>query len=129
MKNIIPIILILFLSCKEQTTEEYKDTIVFPEKDISFTKHMEPLFMQKCAISYCHTSGSPYTALDLTTPNAWNNLMYYQYGTLVVAKDTNCVLLQRLKGILPRMPKDRDPLNDNQLNGVKQWILEGAKYN
>jgi hypothetical protein len=42
----------------------------------------------------------------------------------------NSLLVQRLNGTIPPiMPTNQNPLTSNQINGVKQWIKEGAKNN
>jgi hypothetical protein len=50
--------------------------------------------------------------------------------TLVVPRDTNSLLMERLDGRLPQMPPPKfSQLTLNQINGVKKWIEEGASEN
>ncbi len=53
-------------------------------------------------------------------------------GLILPGQDSLSALVSHLEGILPLMPPaghNIPPLNDNQKNGVKKWINEGAKYN
>jgi hypothetical protein len=122
--------LVILCSCKDTSTNDSLQEIVFPASNVSYTQHMEPLFMQKCAISGCHTTGNLRTALDLTTPS-YTNLMNYPLKRLVITyQSSNSILVQQLEGkIAPRMPYNRDTLNSNQMKGIKKWIDEGANYN
>ena len=123
-------VLLVLSSCKDTSTNDTLPEIVFPASKVSYTQHMEPLFMQKFAISGCHTTGSQRTALDLTTPS-YTNLMNYPLKRLVITYESaNSILVQQLDGrIAPRMPFNRDTLNTNQMKGIKKWIDEGALYN
>lgn len=44
---------------------------------------------------------------------------------VVVSKDTNSVLVRRLKGLLPRMPQS-GPITSAELQLIIRWIKEGA---
>jgi len=49
---------------------------------------------------------------------------------VVSGQSNNSLLIQRLDGrIQPRMPFNLTPLTQNQLDGVKKWIDEGALNN
>jgi hypothetical protein len=117
------------ISCKDTQTNPSSE-IVFPNSNVSFTKHVGPLFQQKCTASPCHGGSAPVPANDPL------NLEYPSYSalikhtpTLVVPSDTNCLLMERLDGRLPQMPPPKFPqLNQNQINGIKKWIEEGAIY-
>jgi len=102
-------------SCKDQITDPNTNPIVFPSSNISYSQHVDPLFQQRCALSGCHAGSSAQAGLDLLTPS-YSNLMNHQP--------------QRIDGRLaPQMPYMAQPLNANQIAGIKKWIDEGAKNN
>ncbi|MEX2115499.1 MAG: hypothetical protein WEB37_01320 [Bacteroidota bacterium] len=111
------------LSCKDESPTQ--GSIVFPSSGISFGQHVQPLFVQRCT-SGCH--GTP-DALDLTPP-MYTNLMSYQPQLVILGQGDNSLLVQLLEGrTLPEMPPAGARLTDNQINGIKTWINEGAPNN
>jgi hypothetical protein len=117
------------ISCKDTQTNPSSE-IVFPNDSVSFTRHVGPLFQQKCTGSSCHGGSAPQAGLNLEYTSSYQALMYHN-PTLVVPRNTNCLLMERLDGrFLPQMPLPKSPqLNQNQINGVKIWIEEGAQLN
>jgi hypothetical protein len=124
-------IAMLFLasSCKEQTTDPNVNPIVFPDANISYSKHVDPLFQQRCALGGCHAGSSAQGGLDLLAPS-YSALINHQPRLVTSGASNNSLLVQRLDGRLaPQMPYMSQPLNANQLAGIKKWIDEGAKNN
>lgn len=120
---------ILLLSCKDELTGVDDSSIVFPAANVSFGRHVEPLLQQRCAVSGCHAGSTPAAGLNLQTP-AYSNLMNHQPRLVVAGAGNNSLLIQRLDGrIQPRMPLSGNPLNQNQIDGIKKWIDEGALNN
>lgn len=127
---IVGVLFILSLispSCKDQTTNNGTSNIVFPDSNISFTKHVEPLFIQTCI--GCHNSTQALASLDLET-DMWHALRDHQPQIVIPGQGSISPLVLCLegKGGLPQMPP-KQPLTTNQINGVKKWIDEGAQYN
>ena len=117
--------LVVSSGCKDKlpTQRDYL-SIVLPDSNISYSKHIEPLFMAACVS--CH--GGSY-APDLTTPS-WSNLMNYQPQLVVSGKGSSSLLVQILNGSTPPiMPPSGAHLTTNQINGIKRWIDEGAYDN
>jgi hypothetical protein len=49
---------------------------------------------------------------------------------VVIGASSNSLLIERLDGrIAPQMPFNSQPINSNQLTGMKKWIDEGAQNN
>jgi hypothetical protein len=116
-------------SCKDQVTDPNVDPIVFPESNISYSKHVDPLFQQRCALSGCHGGSSSQAGLDLLAPS-YSFLINHQPRLVNPGSSTNSLLVQRIDGRLaPQMPYMSQPLNANQIAGIKKWIDEGAKNN
>jgi hypothetical protein len=128
---ILVIILAEAIACKD--TQDNSTTIVFPSSPdsiVSYTKQVDPLFQERCAISGCHNSSSFQAKLDLSSPS-YHALMTFNAPVLVVARNANnSVLYQRLA--LPATDINHMPypgttqLNSNQINGIKNWINQGA---
>jgi hypothetical protein len=113
-------------SCKDErpNTSGY----LLPDSNLSYSRDIDPLFAQTCLGSQCHSGSTPAQGLNLEPPS-YSKLQYY-VPQLVVPRDTNSLLLQYLDGrIFPRMPSNQNPLTPNQINGIKQWIKEGANSN
>jgi len=112
------------LSCKDELPTQ--GSIVFPSTGVSFSQHVQPLFNQKCYGSGCH---GPSETLDLTPP-MYASLMSYQPQLVISGQGENSLLVQILDGrAVPAMPPGGERLTDNQINGIKTWINEGALNN
>jgi len=121
-------ILVALSSCKDTITDpDQPINVVFPDSIVSYSQHVEPLFQQGCAFGQCHGSASA-GSLNLESPS-YNKLLS-RPGLVVSRESNNSVLVQRLDGRLqPRMPLNRTQLTQNQINGIKKWIDEGAANN
>ncbi len=121
-------ILVALSSCKDTIADtDQPINVVFPDSNVSYSQHVEPLFQQGCAFGQCHGSASA-GGLNLETPS-YSKLMN-RPGLVVPRQSNNSVLVQRLEGRLgSRMPLNRTPLTQNQVNGIKKWIDEGAAIN
>jgi hypothetical protein len=115
------------ISCKDTQTNPSLE-IVFPNDSVSFTKHVEPLFQQKCAHSPCHGGSAPAAGLNLEYPSY--TVLLSRAGLVVPGDANHSTLVQHLEGSLSPMPPPNFPqLTQNQITGIKTWINEGTKYN
>ncbi|MBM2845552.1 MAG: hypothetical protein HW407_864 [Bacteroidetes bacterium] len=122
-------LLLVISSCKDQITDPNSNPIVFPDANVSYSKHVEPLFQQRCALSGCHAGSSAQAGLDLFTPS-YSSLINHQPRLVNPGASNNSLLVQRIDGrIAPQMPYLSQPLTANQISGFKKWIDEGAKNN
>jgi hypothetical protein len=121
-------ILVALSSCKDTITDpDQPINVVFPDSNVSYSQHVEPLFQQGCAFGQCHGSNSA-GGLNLESPS-YSKLLS-RPGLVVSRESNNSLLVQRLDGRLqPRMPLNRTQLTQNQVNGIKKWIDEGAANN
>ncbi len=100
-------------------------TVVFPTSNVHYGAHVQQLFRETCTLSGCHDgSGSQ---LDLTTYGALMSIP----GIVVPGDPENSQLVWRIEGRPGgnRMPLNMNPLNQNQINGIRMWIAEGALNN
>jgi hypothetical protein len=120
------VVAIVVPSCKDQTPNTSNYTL--PDSNLSYSRDIDPLFAQTCLGSRCHSGSSPAQGLNLEPPS-YGRLIFF-VPQLVVPRDTNSLLIQFLDGrMYPQMPSNQYPLTLNQINGIKQWIKEGAKNN
>jgi hypothetical protein len=122
---------VIWISCKDSIQDAKAPDIVFPDSLVSYSQHVESLWTQACAFAGCHAGQSPAGGLSLERPS-YHNLMNYPTLPLVVQRDgTHSVLVMILDGRAPQPmpPRNRPSLTQNQINGVKRWIDEGALYN
>ncbi len=127
--TLLPVAIIIALvvpSCNDQ--QPRTSSLVLPDSNISYSRDIDPLFAQTCLDSQCHSGSAPAQGLDLVPPS-YSKLIFYN-PPLVQPRDTNSLLLQFLDGrMYPQMPSSQAPLTQNQIHGIKEWILEGAKNN
>ena len=123
-------VLLSVQGCKDEITSvpgESPSDIIFPTRDVSYLLHVQPLFNQACALSGCHDDGPHPSQLRLTS---YQNLMFNSMQVVVRGEPDQSVLVFRIEGSLsPRMPLNLNALNQNQINGIRTWIVEGALNN
>ncbi|MBF8247968.1 MAG: hypothetical protein HW374_768, partial [Bacteroidetes bacterium] len=62
-------ILVSLSSCKDTLTDpDQPINVVFPDSNVSYSQHVEPLFQQGCAFGQCHGSASA-GGLNLESPS------------------------------------------------------------
>ncbi len=116
---------ILILGCEDTTGPGAK--IIFPDVNVSYSQHVQPLFNQTCTFSGCHSDASQAGGLSLTS---YENLT--ARPNIVVPHDPEVSLLYlRIEGrIGEQMPPPGWPqLTRNQRDGIRTWIEEGAENN
>ena len=131
MKHIFSLILVftfslvIFSSCD--------DTIVgneiIPEFDVSYSEHIQPLFNNHCNNTTCHNSADLAGNLSFENYGEFRN-----YPFLIIAGAPNeSLLYQVVSGqsvqVMPPYGGPSIPLSDNQINGIRTWIEEGAEAN
>ena len=133
MRWLLPVVLALVLfaapGCKDDNpiSDDSPSTVIFPANNVSFGRHVLPLFTQACALSGCHDDGQHESALKLTSYGA---VVYDLPGIVVRNEPDKSTLVFRIEGrVGARMPPGNRPLNQNQINGIRTWIAEGALNN
>lgn len=119
--SFLPLAALFISACKDEVTDP--GLIEFPASGVSYGRHVEPLFTNMCLS--CHQSTAP-----VLTPPSYASLMNYQPQLVIPGQGHNSLLVQLLDGrAVPAMPPIGLRLNDNQINGIKTWINEGAQNN
>jgi hypothetical protein len=114
-------------SCKDQTNQNLTSNIVFPPSGVSFSKQVQPLFQQTCVAAGCHGGSQPAANLDLQL-DAWHSIINYVPPLVLVNNGAKSPLYIDIAGNPQLMPPSQR-LTQNQIDGVKKWIDEGAKNN
>ncbi|MCB2205500.1 hypothetical protein KQI65_12200 [bacterium] len=101
------------------------DEIVFPESNVSYSQHVQPFFNLRCANIGCHDASTRAGSLSLASYSETT-----ENPAIVRPGNANgSLLMQRIDGRLPHPIDVPIIINDNQLEGIRTWINEGAKYN
>lgn len=133
-----------FNACSEQGTPPQDAQFIIPESDISFDEHIQPMFIYKCGIETgCHSSLDIEQKLlyrELVDKNALMDHRLSKNGNPLVDLTVHLenphlapLYLILLEGYptqqLDQMPPpwlNRSPLHETQIEGIKNWIAEGA---
>lgn len=120
-------LLFIVNSC-DSITESDIDKIIIPSSNVSYIEYIQPVFNVKC--TGCHDGQNPETNLDLTS---WAGVRS-DASIVVPYYPENSKLIWSIEGIygyLPMPPINAPvkPLTENQIQGIKTWIKEGAEYN
>ncbi len=117
------------MSCEDETTGPGISDVVFPDSGVSYSQHVDLLFQQSCTTSRCHGGVDPASQLNLEFPS-YRALMDHPQRLVLPGDGANSLLILRLRGeVGERMPLRLPPLNDNQIDGIRTWIDEGAINN
>ena len=94
------------------------------------------IFNTNCALSGCHTGGNPPMGLDLSEGNARANLVGVpsqevpQVFRVKAGNADESYLVMKIEGaagiVGQRMPLGREPLSQEQISLVREWIDGGA---
>ncbi len=127
MKKIIFVIPFLFYIGCDDSTNNIDDEVI-PTSNVSYAKHIQPIFNIKCV--NCHGVGVIEAGLDLTT----------QAGTtadpsvVFPGEPNSSKLVWSIEGNpavqpMPPVGSPYENLTANQIQGVRTWIAEGALNN
>ncbi|MFZ1730721.1 MAG: c-type cytochrome domain-containing protein [Bacteroidota bacterium] len=114
----------LVSACSDSGTNP-DDEIVFPDKDVSYSSHVQPFFNLHCANYGCHEDQTRAGNISLTSYVA----MTERPGIIIPNDPESSLLLQKIDGRLPHPINVPIIINANQLTGIRTWIAEGAKNN
>ena len=115
----------IFFACADSLTSTDVDKVIIPDSNVSYAKYIAPLFEVKCVT--CHDGGTNSNIPNLT------NFSFVDGYYVVPTEPDNSVLVYTIQGNVPPFPvmppAGYRPLNENQINGVRTWIEEGAQNN
>jgi hypothetical protein len=117
--------ILLIQSCDDTLTSSDVNNIVMPDSNVSYAKHIAPVFEVKCVP--CHNNnGRQEAGLDLSS---WTGVTA---DPSIVARgsDSTSILVWTIEGFppYPLMPPTGKMI-DNHIDGIRTWIREGALNN
>lgn len=135
MKRFLPqyiiislLLLVIFVACEDTLSPNDIDSVIIPDKNVSYSQYIQPVLTIHCSNSGCHDDVT--RAGDYSVTN-WANVVYP--GVVDPGNVETSRLVWRIEGLgVPIMPPVNSNvllLNPNQVNGIKTWIKEGAKNN
>lgn len=118
-------ILIILNSCDDQINIPSDDEI--PETNISYNKHIQPIFNVRCATAGCHDDQSKAAGLSLTTHQNTTSSYYF----VNPGNPNASLLVLSIEGRTsnPMPPPGRPPLTQKQIKAIRTWVAEGARNN
>ncbi|MEO8230836.1 MAG: hypothetical protein ABI638_01030 [Ignavibacteriota bacterium] len=119
----------IFISCDDTLTVQNVDDKPMPDKNVSFSQNIYPIFQVKCAFSGCHASPNPADGIDLST---WANVTANFNIVFPGEPDLSRLVwaIEGRAGISPMPPVGyARAVTADQLRGIKTWIDEGALDN
>ena len=119
----------LISGCGDMVTSN--SNLVFPDSLVSYISNVEPFMKVKCSYVGCH-SQPPNNGFNAKSMTTWFELMSPDnLGLIIAYKPDNSVLIQMIEEKLPHkyyyFPSGY--FTQNQINGMRKWIEEGAKNN
>ena len=123
--SVLLLLLAFAVGCKDQLpNQEDPSSIVLPDSNVSYSRDIERVFSARCL--GCHAG----TYEPNMIPPSYGSLVNYQPQLVIATQGQNSLLIQLLDGrTQPFMPPGSEKLTQNQINGIKRWIDEGAQNN
>ena len=119
--------LLLFFSCSDDLVNNPQE-IVFPDSNVSFQNHVQPLITLTCSYQGCHSDISQAGGIRLTD--------YFSYfdnpsvlGLVIPGDPDGSRLVQILENPNFHLPYIVWYVNENHKTGIRKWIEEDAKNN
>lgn len=105
-----------------------------PNRNVSFSQDISPIFQSSCATSGCHDSGTQESGVNLSSYDGALNSVGNQYQQDVInpGNPDESPLVDKIEPspqIGQRMPYQRDPLPQADIDSIRAWIADGAPDN
>ncbi len=111
-------------------------TVSTPMTSTTLTQIQAETFSVSCAVSGCHAGSMPAAGMNLSAGQAFSNIVGVpSFGNPMLDRvepgdPDNSFLVQRIEGTaLPRMPLGQPALPNQQIQNIRNWILDGAQDN
>lgn len=116
--------LLLLISCDDTITSEDIDKLVMPDTEVSYARHIAPVFEVKCV--GCHNDSRTEGGVNLSSwVKATSDLRIIFPGS-----DSTSVLVWTIERLPPYPPMPPNQwLVRNHIDGIRTWIREGAENN
>ncbi|WP_138429696.1 c-type cytochrome domain-containing protein [Fodinibius saliphilus] len=105
-----------------------------PNRLVSYSQDIQPIFNGNCATSGCHDAGSVSSGVNLSDYNATMNSTGNQYEKKIVdpGNPNNSPLVDKIEENPDegsRMPENGSALEQAEIDSIKAWIDDGAPDN
>ena len=122
----INFLLLINTGCDDTLTSEEVDSIVMPDSNVSYAKHIAIVFELKC--NRCHNPSQREGGVDLSShAQIISDPRIVSQGS---ASTSVLVWTIEYRAGIPQMPPPiYGQLVLNHIEGIKTWINEGAKNN
>ena len=90
--------------------------------EIDFERDVAPVFEARCL--FCHNQADAEGDFNLETRDA----AFGHPDAIVPGDASQSYLVQMISGTLPEMPEDGDPLTQDEVSMIRQWIDAGADW-
>ena len=122
--------IMFYAGCKDTITADQVDSVIIPSSNVSYSKYIQPVFNLKCATGGCHdditkAGGVSFTSYSNTIADP--NVVFPEHPEN--SSIIYCVTGQAPYPPMPPFNSGIRPMNNNQVDGLKTWIKEGAKNN
>lgn len=115
-------VLFFFESCNDPIITSGKN-IVFPDSNISYQYHVQPLLRYTCNYPGCHDVTNPIMA-------TYFDLIIADAGSIIRPGDPDrSRLINILEKKIPHSVYVYWEITENQRKGLRKWIEEGAQNN
>ncbi len=111
-------------SCSDSLVSD-PDDIVFPDTNISYLRHVQPLFNLSCTLSGCHDRETAASNVNLSS--YFDTML--RPGLVIPGNPEASLLVQIFDGRIPHIASFQARVNDNHRRGITQWVREGAVQN
>lgn len=118
--------IITLITCKDIINDPKIPDKDIPKTDVSFSKHIQPIFNARCATSGCHDDITRAANYSMTT---WSNIVQPGFVDPFLVSTSKVVWSIEGIGVQIMPPPSYGYLTKNQIEGIKTWISEGAKNN
>ncbi len=123
--TIVLLIAILLISCDDQLNLPSDEDI--PSTNVSYNKHIQPIFNARCATAGCHDDQTKAAGLSLTSYQSTTSSYIFVFPGNPDA--SLLVLSVEGRSQYPMPPPGRPPLTQKQIKAIRTWVAEGAKNN
>jgi hypothetical protein len=102
---------------------------------------VQPIFSSNCALSNCHAGSNPVQGMNLSSGQAYANIVNVQSNEspllrVMPGEPDESYLVHKIQGTQgtvggsgAQMPFGTQPLSQDQIDLIREWITDGAQNN
>lgn len=121
---VLSLCVLTLFAADTRAADEDKENGQQEMEPVSFYRDVRPILQRHC--SGCHQPAKQGGKLMLTSYEDFKQGGKNGPG-FVAGKPDESVIIEYITGPIPAMPKDGEPLKDEQVETIRRWIAQGAK--